>query len=240
MWNDVKFGIRTLTRAPGFSALAAATVALGIGASTAIFSVVNAVLLRRLPYQASERLVSIRPQTSQAARFQIRSVSPGDFLDWQERNRTFEEMAAYTGATFALTGGGEPQRVLGASVTRRFFETIGVQPVAGTTFAAIADRSDVVVIGAELWRRRFAADLRVIGRTLTIDGKTATVVGVMPAGFAFPRDLVGGQSSGTRFTEDIGMWMPLSLERGDRRNAYLQIIGRLKTGTTVERATADI
>src|SRR6184192_3781512 len=121
MWHDIKFGVRTLTRTPGFTGIAALTLALGIGASTAIFSVVNAVLVRRLPYSASDRLVSIQPATRQAARFRIRSITPGDYLDWQTRSQSFDEMAAYNAATFALTGGGEPQRVLGATVTRRFF-----------------------------------------------------------------------------------------------------------------------
>jgi len=241
MLQDIKFGLRTLTRTPEFSALAALTLALGIGASTAIFSIVNAVLLRRLPYTASDRLVAVQPVTRDGARFRIRAVMPGDFLDWQARSRSFDDMAAYTAATFALTGGGEPQRVLGAAVTQRFFETVGVQPIAGTTFASAGvDRTDVVVIGAGLWRRRFQSDPHIIGKTITIDGKPVAVVGVMPPGFAFPRDLLGGQSSGTRLVEDIGMWTPLSLVPGDRRNAYLQVIGRLKNDSTIERAQADI
>src|SRR5438874_3987051 len=144
MWHDIKFGVRTLTRTPGFTAIAALTLALGIGASTAIFSVVNAVLLRRLPYAGSERLISVRPATRQAARFRVQTVTPGDFLEWQSRNRSFDDMAAFTGATFALTSGGEPQRILGASVSSRFFETVGVQPIMGRTFGS-TDASDDVV-----------------------------------------------------------------------------------------------
>ena len=240
MLQDVRFGFRTLTRTPGFTALAALTLALGIGASTAIFSIVNAVLVRRLPYAASERLVAIRPATRQAVRFQIRTTSPGDFLEWQQRSQSFDDLAAYTGATFALTDGGEPQRVLGANVTQRFFETVGVRPLAGRTFASSTDRIDVVVIGFDLWRHRFQSDPRIVGRTITVDGKPATVIGVMPRGFAFPRDLLGGGTSGTRFTQDIGMWSPLRLVSGDRSNAFLQVIGRLKEGVTADRARDDL
>src|SRR5260370_34235398 len=161
MWQDIRFGLRTLVRAPGFTAVAAVTLALGIGASTAIFSVVTAVLLRHLPFNASEQLVTIRPATRQAARFRIQTITPGDFLDWQSRNRSFGDMSAFTGATFALTSGGEPQRVLGASVSPRFFETIGVRPIMGRTFGSIAttdDANGVIVIGGDLWRGRFQAD----------------------------------------------------------------------------------
>jgi len=240
LMQDVRYAVRLLARNPGFAAVAIVTLALGIGATTAIFSFVNGVVLRPFAFRDSDRLVMLLTQSRRASPFPMRAVFPGDFLDWQRENRVFESMAAFQGATFSVTTGGDPERLLGAMVTRDFFETLGVAPIAGRTFrsrSGEADPSDTVVIGERVWRRRFNA-AALVGQRVTLDGKPFTLIGVMPDGFTFPRD--GMVATGARPAQDVGVWTPLDLRPGDRSNATMQVIARMKPEVTLDQAQAEM
>ncbi|HEV8348486.1 MAG TPA: ABC transporter permease [Vicinamibacterales bacterium] len=241
LMQDVRYAVRLLARNPGFAAVAIVTLALGIGATTAIFSFVNGVVLRPFAFRDSDRLVMLLTQSRRASPFPMRAVFPGDFLDWQRENRVFDSMAAFQGATFSVTTGGDPERLLGAMVTRDFFETMGVEPIAGRTFrsrSGEADPSDTVVIGERVWRRRFNANPALVGQRVTLDGRPLTLIGVMPAGFTFPRD--GMVATGARPAQDVGIWTPLDLRPGDRSNATMQVIARIKPDVTLDQAQAEM
>jgi putative ABC transport system permease protein len=231
LWQDLRYGARMLIKRPGFTLIAVLTLALGIGANAAIFSVVNAVLLRPLPYPEPERLVwllgNFRRDNSTA------HINPLDFLDYREQNRTFEHLAAYSPDTsdVALTGSGEPERLRGDGVSANFFDLLGVKPALGRTFVPEdeeAERNRAVVLGYGLWQRRFGGDPSIIGRTITLDGHSYNVIGVMPAGFKPPR------------ASDL--WVPGSPRTltNDRKGHFLPAIGRLKPGVTIEQANADL
>jgi len=183
--NDLRFAFRQLLKNPGFTAVAVLTLALGIGANTAIFSVVNAVLLRPLPFAEPDRLVwmwgNIRNGGNQA------SVSPLDFLDYREQNKSFEQLAAMTsGPGYRnLTGDGDPQRLEAAWVTGNYFQALGVEPALGRTFRLENEhpgRNEVVVLSHGLWQRQFGGDPSIVNRTIRLDGRNYEVLGVMPAG----------------------------------------------------------
>lgn len=249
--QDLRYGLRMLARNPGFTAVAVLTLAIGIGGTTAIFSFVNAVLVRPLPYPESERLALVAPASPDGTPSNVTAVTPGDFLDWQAQNRTFERMAAFSGATFSLTGAGEPERLSGASVTSDFFRTLGVAPILGRGFtgddAGVVGGGEftwgqalgeVVVISERLWRRRFGSDPGIIGRSMTLDGQPFTVVGVMPADFTFPLDLF--RFPGGRVWQPPDFWASATLEPGYRNNALLQVVARLKRDATFEWAQTDL
>jgi predicted permease len=227
--QDVHYALRRLARAPGFSAVAIATVALGIGANSAIFSVTNAVLLRPLPYPDPERLVMV------SATWKERPVvmSPQNFLDVAEASRTLEGLAAFDGGGVTLNGRGAPTRVEGASVSASFFDVLGVRPIAGRGFLPGENepgRTKVVVLGEGLWRRRFGADPTVVGQSVVLDREPHLVVGVAPAHLAVP--------------EAAELWRPMeydSVFRSHSRGAwYLSVIGRLAAGSSVETAGEEV
>ncbi|MDA2936770.1 ABC transporter permease [Acidobacteria bacterium AH-259-A15] len=228
--QDLRYGVRMLTKNPGFTVVAVLTLALGIGANTAIFSVVNGVLLHPLPYPDSDRLVMLWETYVQKGWFQG-SASLPNFTDWRERNQTFEEMAAFRTTGANLSGEDQPDRVTVADVTHRFFSILGVETALGRTFLPEEDqpgRAKVVVLSHGLWERRFGADPNTLGQKLMLNGEAATVVGVMPAAFDFP--------------EDIDLWAPLALDstqRG-RRSQFLRVIARLKPALTLEQAQAQM
>jgi predicted permease len=234
--GDVRYAVRTLRRSSGFTAVAVLTLALGIGSTTTIFSFVNAVLLNPLAYPASDRLVVLIPTMNGTPI----SVTPGDFLEWQAQNHSFDAMAAGTVTPHNLTGRGEPTGVLAGLVSDRFAETLRVVPQLGHTFAAEdrADRSQSVMISDHLWRRRFNSDAAIIGSSITIEGAPYTVVGVMPPGVSFPRELVS--SAGARTLPDVDLWVPLTLRPNDRANAFLKVVARLKPDVTVAQAQAEM
>jgi putative ABC transport system permease protein len=222
-FQDARYGLKMLRRNPGFTFVALLTLALGIGATTAIFSVVNAVLLRPLPYRDPDRLV----------------IVPGaegrDFLRWREQAKVFENMAAYDGDTAILTGSGEPERLEAKLVSADLFATLGVVPALGRAFTPEEDRVggvQVVILSNGLWRRRFGSDPQVIGRAITINNQSRTVIGVMPPGFRFP--------------EGSDLWMPLALNvnkkfgPGEGEFIGVDIIARLKPGMTLEAARANL
>jgi len=227
--QDLRYAIRQLIRSPGFTAVAVSTLGLGIGANTAIFSVVNAVLLRPLPYPHAERLVHLAERRPNGT---ANVVSYPNFLDWR-KDGALSSMALFRTQSFNVGGADRPERVAGALVSADYFRVLGREPAAGRFFVEGEDtpgRDRVAVIGYGLWRRRFAGDPSVVGRSLTVDGRPLTIIGVAPAGF--------------RFAEETEVWTPVSLDdpslleaRG--LHAY-EVIGRLAPGQTLEHASAEL
>lgn len=231
--KDIRFGLRGLTKRPAFTVVALVALALGIGANTAIFSLVNAVLLRPLPFGEPDRLVwvwgNIRSGGNRA------SVSPLDFLDYRQQNKTFDEFAALLSVPFNLnfTGSGEPERLSAALVTGNYFQALGVKPALGRTFLLENEspgREQVAVLSYGFWQKRFAGDPAIINKTISLDGKTWEVIGVMPKGFGFPKD--------------AELWVPINFnyseEMKQRKAHFLRPIGRLKAGVTLTQAQADV
>jgi len=228
--NDLRYGARALLKSPMFSGVAVLALALGIGATTALFTVVNGVLLQPLPFDEPGRLLAINETHPRIGRF---SVAPGNFVSWQEEGTVFAGMGVYGGTSLVLTGEGEPEEWRGATVSAGLFTTLGMRPPIGRDFLPEEDqpgRDDVVILSQGLWQARFGGTPDVIGRTLTLNGRPRTVVGVMPPGFEFLRP-------------DVVAWVPVALTAEDRRNHgahYLRAVGRLKEGLTIEQALAEL
>ena len=235
--NDVRYAIRTLLRSPVFTFVSVVVLGFGIGATTTIFSVVDGVLLRPLPYPDSDRLVAVWETNDQASPdFNERTeASPANYLDWCERNRSFANLAALRYTSLPLVTGDEPVRLEGASVTPNFFATVGVLPVAGRDFApddGLPNAAPVAIISTELWRRAFGADSGVVGSQVQLGGRPVTIAGVMPAGFnlPFPR------------SRSIDVWVPMPLDpaNADRQAHVLYVVGRLRDGVTLASAREEI
>ena len=232
--QDSRYGIRMLMKKPGFTLAAVLALALGIGVNSAIFSVVNGVLLRSLPYEEPDRVMTVLSSNRQSVKPEGTASYP-DFADWKSGNQVFEQMAVFRSKGYTLTGTGEPERISGARASADFFSVLGVKPVLGRTFLPEEDRPGgerVIVIGHGLWQRNFGADPNIIGRALTLDGNSNTVVGVLPAGLSFPIEI-----------QKAEIWSPLSLDGNlleQRGVHYLKAIGRLKAGVTVEQAQAEM
>jgi putative ABC transport system permease protein len=232
--SDLRHGLRTLVRNPGFSTIAILLLALGIGANTAIFSVVDAVLLRPLPYQDSSRIMQIWhvPPAKSFPGMTLFSVSPANYLDWQRQNHSFEEMAAYGGTNFNVGGKERPEAIQGAAVAPGFFSILGVHPLLGRTFSQEEDhpgQGHVVVLGYALWRDHFGADPGILGRSIVLNGETYSVIGVMSPNFRFPS-----------FAQ---LWTPLAWtdeKRAVRGNHNYLVIGRLQSGVDVRAAQAEM
>ncbi|MEK6322889.1 MAG: ABC transporter permease [Acidobacteriota bacterium] len=225
--QDLRYGFRLLLKRPGFTAIAVVTLALGIGANTAIFSVVNAVLLRPLPFTDPDRLVLFYGTNRQMGFSGQWAVCDPDYPDWKAQSESFGHIAAYQRKFFNLTDGSEPERVLASSVDADLFSLLGVQPAMGRTFTAEEGQPDhegVAVISHKLWQRRFGSDPAAIGKLVRFDGKSHTVIGVMPSGFEFPTQ-----------TE---VWTPLVLT-SDCSNAFNQVVARLKPGVPLKQAQED-
>ena len=230
--KDIRYGVRGLLKRPGFTAIALVALALGIGANTAIFSLVNAVVIRPLPFPDPDRLVwvygNIRNGGSRA------SVSPPDFLDYRSQNKTFEQFAASGTQPLAvnLTGSGEPERLFASAVTGNYFDTFGITPAIGRTFTIDNEKpgsDQVTVLSHAFWQKRFGGDTDIVGKTITLDSKSYQILGVMPAGVSFP--------------QSAELWIPMSFD-GDpdmkvRKAHFLRPIGRLKPGVTLTQAQAD-
>jgi putative ABC transport system permease protein len=235
--KDIHYAFRQLIKHPGFSLIAILVLALGIGANTAIFSVVNAVLLRPLPYRAPEKLVWLWG-TNPLNDIPKESASYPDFADWREQAQSFETMAAYARTSPILTeGDGEPERLPGAAVIGDFFSVLGVEPALGRKFLPEENeqgKGRVVILSHDLWQRRFGADPKVAGRQITVNGNPHTVVGVMPAGFQDPAPAA---------RKAVQMWLPLTVSdnmRSSRRSDFLYVIARLKPDATIDRARAEM
>ena len=231
--QDLRHGLRVLARSPGSSAVAIVALALGIGANTAIFSLVHAALLEPLPYRDADGLVQVWEDASHYG-FPHNTPSPANFLDWKAKNHVFEDMAASRADSFALTGtGGDPEMVVGRSVTGNTFALLGVRPVLGRGLTVEDDRPGgpaVAVIAHALWQRRFGGATDIVGKTVDVDGRPTTILGVMGRGFAFP-------------FRDQELWVPIafSTEMAQNRNAhFLQVIARLRPGVTLARAKSDL
>ena len=233
LFRDIRYGARSLLKRPGFTMIAVIALALGIGANTAIFSLVNAVLLQPLPFAEPDRLVwvwgNIRNGGSRA------SVSPPDFLDYRQQNTTFEEFAAAFGAPLPLnlTGSGEPERLTAAGVTGNYFTALGAQPQLGRTFLLENEKpgsDQVAVLSHGLWQKRFGGDPTIVNKTVVLDGKNFAVIGVMPQGFNFP--------------QAAELWVPINFEIDAemkiRKAHFLRPIGKLKDGVTLAQAQADM
>jgi putative ABC transport system permease protein len=231
--QDLRYGLRMLGKNPGFTAVAVLTLALGIGANTAIFSVVNAVLLRPLPYKDPNRLVFVW-QTYRPRGVTWTAVAPANFLDWREQNRVFEDMAAVAISGVYLTGTGEPKRLEGQRVSASLFPLLGVSPLLGRTFLAEEDRpggDPVVILSHRLWQERFGADPSAIGKTLTLDGEMHTVVGIMPPSFRF----FNGWGEG----KPADLWLPYpfkGLPPTQRDLCFFQVIARLRPDVSLAQA----
>ncbi|HTG18213.1 MAG TPA: ABC transporter permease, partial [Blastocatellia bacterium] len=185
--QDLRYGVRMLLKNPGFAIVAVIALALGIGANAAIFSVVNTVLLRSLPYDDPDRLMVLRE--NKLPEFPEFSVSPGNFLDWQKENTTFEKLAAINGTAYNLVGDAEPERLRGARVSAGLFEMLGAKPALGRTFLDDEDQpghENVAILSSSLWKRRFGSDPNVVGQAITLSATSYTVIGVMPPAFKFP------------------------------------------------------
>jgi putative ABC transport system permease protein len=230
--SNLRYAFRQVTKNPGFFALAVAALALGIGANTAIFSAVEAVLLHSLPYTQPDRLVVVWEDASFVG-FAFNTPAPANYLDWQARNRVFTDMLATRFVTASLTGDGQPEQLSGKKVTPNFFDVLGVQPVWGRPFTVEEDKSQtpVVVLSDNLWRRRFGGDETIIGRTILMNGVPTKVVGVMPKDFFFS----------DRKNSDYWVPMAFTPEQWARRQThFLTVVARLKPGVTAEQAQKDM
>ncbi|HTV56413.1 MAG TPA: ABC transporter permease, partial [Terriglobia bacterium] len=233
LWQDLRYGLRQLRRNPGFATVAVVTLALGIGASTAIFSAVNGILLRPLPYAEPDSLVSVQ----QAGPGIGNSASYLNFFDWRTQNRVFSSMASYHGRQFTLTGAGESLHIQAETVSAELFGLLEVKPLVGRSFERQDDQrgANVVILSHALWRERFHSDRSVVGRTVVLNNKAFTVVGIMPAGFQFPP---AGHTD---------LWTSVAVDRESRSNIMtgrsydtLSVIARLRPGVSLIRAQADM
>jgi putative ABC transport system permease protein len=236
LWQDLRYGLRMLWRSPGFTLVAVLALALGIGANSAIFSVVNAMLLRPLPYSEPERIVTVwetNPNLSSKFLRTHNEASPANFNDWRAQQTVFESISAFRWNTFNLTGTDTPEQLLGNRATASLFQTLGVKPRLGRTFTDEEDRDGAprtVVLSYGLWQRRFGADPNIVGKQINLDTESHTVVGVMPPEFEFPN-------------ASVELWTPLALSAQDaaRRGAhYLYTRARLKPGVTLEQAQSEM
>ncbi|HEV2915208.1 MAG TPA: ABC transporter permease [Pyrinomonadaceae bacterium] len=229
--QDLRYGIRMLLKNPGFAFVAVIALALGIGANAAIFSVVNAVLLRSLPYDDPERLIVVKE--NKPPQFPEFSVSPGNFLDWQKQNTVFEKLAAIRGYSYNLVDKGEPERLRGARISAGLFEMLGVKPARGRSFLAEEDQpghETVAILSHALWQRRFGADEKIIGQAITMNATSYTVIGIMPPTFQFP----------DRETE---LWTPVAFDaqQAQQHGAhYISVVGRLKRGVSLQQASTEM
>jgi putative ABC transport system permease protein len=234
LWQDLRYALRVLAKKPGFTLVAVITAALGIGANTAIFSVVNAVLLRPLPFEDPGRLVVLwEVHPKMVLRNERANVSPANFADWRDQNQVFEEVAALDRQLgFNLSDGGTPERIQGARASASLFTLLGVQPMLGRAFLPEEDqdgKSQVILLSHRLWQRRFGSDPDIVGKTLKLNLRGFTVVGVMPREFTFP--------------EDVEFWVPMASDADELKTRdfhYLNVIARLKPGVTMDRAQTEM
>src|SRR5215217_8410147 len=230
--KDIRYGLRSLLKRPAFTAIALIALALGIGANTAIFSLVNAVILQPLPYQEPDRLVWVYGNVRNGGN--RGSVAALDFLDYRSQNKTFEQFAASrsTSLPMNLTGSGEPERLTVSSITGNYFNTFGVTPALGRGFSLENEKTgqdQVTVLSHALWQKRFGGDPNIVNKTIVLDGRACEVIGVMPAGLRLP--------------QAADLWVPLTFDvdpdMKQRKAHFLRPIGRLKPGVSLAQAQAD-
>jgi predicted permease len=232
LWQDLSYGFRMLVKRPGFTVIAVLSLALGIGANTAIFSLVSAVLIKPLPFPEAERLVMVWEDASSIG-FPQDTPSPGNYSDWKTQNQVFEDMAALSWQSFNITGDGEPERVSAYAVTANCFPLLGIQPALGRNFLPSEDQPGAgrsVILSHGLWQRRYGGEQNIIGRDILLNGEKYSVVGVMPAGFQFLQSY-------------IGLWVPVAFTQEQlaiRSTNYLTVVARLKRGVTLTQAQAEM
>src|SRR5205809_1650424 len=232
MWNDIRFGARMLVKTPAFTIITGLALALGIGASTTTFSVVNALLLKPWPYiQDQERVLYVSEYFPKVSSDHDNGVAYPDYLDFKQQATTLEGFGTTTIATMILSDGDKPDRYLGAFITADAFSFLGVQPILGRTFRADEDQqgaAPVALLGYEAWKTHFGSDANVVGRVVTINGKRVTIVGVMPRGWRFP--------------EASDLWMPLQVEEKEnpRGNFNFACFAKMRPGITIEQARAEL
>ncbi|HEX8556616.1 MAG TPA: ABC transporter permease [Pyrinomonadaceae bacterium] len=244
-WQDVRFAMRSMLTSYVFTGVAIITLALGIGANTALFSVASGVLLRSLPFAEPERIVFVWISNPRRQMDVNKLPAPAaDFLDWRAQNRSFDKMSAFYSSPFTLTGAAAPERIEAVRATADFFDVLGAKAAKGRTFIAGEDRPGndrVVILSDGFWKRRFGADPAVVGKTLTLDGAPHEVIGVMPEEFNFPQG--PSMPPYLQFPLRPELWAPLSFSdeaAGNRRTFNLATIARLKPGVTVAQAQSDM
>src|SRR5215212_7674880 len=232
LFQDLSFAARMLWKNPGFTAVAVLAVALGVGANTTIFSVVNALLLRPFAYETTPRVVMVWERGVDQTNNR-NSVAPANYMDWRDQTKVFQELAAYNSQHFSLNEGEQPERVPGASVTPSLFRVLAASAERGRTFSEEEGKpgaDQVVLIRHSLWRERFGSDPDIVGRSVRIDNRPRTVVGVMPDEFDFPLNA-------------CEVWAPLAFDAEDaqnRGNHYLQVVGLMRPGVSVAQADAEV
>ena len=234
MLRDIRFALRSLSQSPGFSAVVVATLALGIGVNTAIFSLVNGMLLRPLPFHEPDRLVTLW-ETAPQLGIEQDQVSGGNFADWRDRTESYRALAAYNYGTVVLTGVDEPQQIARVEVSPSMFDVLGVQPVLGRAFEAgegLEGDERVVIVSNDLWTSRFGGSKDLIGSAIRLNEEPHTVVGVMPPGFEFPPD-----------DDAVDLWTPLAISSTMlqvRSMRFYGVVGRLADGVSIEQAEAEL
>jgi putative ABC transport system permease protein len=241
--TDLRYALRQLAKSPGFTVVAVLTIALGIGANTAVFSLINALLVRPLPYQKPSQLVLIWERFATQGLERI-PVSPPEYLDLEKEFQSSTGLAAFTFQRFNLGGGDVPERISGAAVSPSLFSLLGVEPIKGRTFAREEQgqgHDDIILISERLWKRRFNSDPALVGKSLLLNGRNYTVIGVMPAKFEFPIPLFGVQ--GNQFAERVDIWKPIAftpLELKERYSRSYALIARLRPDVPVTKAQAEL
>ena len=243
-WQDIRYGLRVMRKNPGFIAIAVFALALGVGANTAIFSVVNAILLHPINYENPDQLVMVWEKGAKRGLGQIPSSLPA-FLDLRTSNKSFEDLGAFADSNFNLTGGEQPERVIGVRVTASLLSLLGVQPVKGRLFLPEEDQpqaSRVLILSHQLWRRSFGDNPNIVGQPVALNGDSYTVVGIMPADFKFPPAFSATIASSQYAMPKADLWVPLVPDESlkARANRPLFMIGRLKPGVTPTAAQSDL
>jgi putative ABC transport system permease protein len=247
MFQDLRYGTRTLLKNPGFMLIAVFTLALGIGANTAIFSIVNGVLLRKLPYRDPAALVMVwthHPILQAKYGLPVFPVAAADFADWRNQNHVFEQMAALHSHDINLTGSGEPEFVGGVRASSSLFPLLGVSAMLGRTFLPEEEQPgapNVALISHGLWQRRFGSDPRIIGQTITLNNEPRTVIGVLPPGFRFPRK--GYLPAAFQFADQVDIYLPTAFtpaQLSSRQGGDLTVLARLKPGISIAEAQAEM
>jgi putative ABC transport system permease protein len=238
LWQDIRHSFRLFSRTPIVTVTALLTIALGVGGSTAVFSVVYAVMLRPLPYPAPDRLIELFEDNPRASRPMMR-VSTLNYLSWVERTASMEALATFQGASFNLTDHGQPERLPGSAISASLFSVLGLPPLAGRGFRVEDEQQGaprVAVIAEALWRRRFGSDAAIVGESITLNGERHQVIGVVPSGF---REVGRAQASAA---DDAQIFVPLAIDqaRENRGNRVMRVVGRLRRGVSLDRARDDM
>ncbi len=236
-WQDLRYGVRMLTKNPGFTLVAVLSLALGIGANTAIFSVVHGVLLKQLPYSDPDQIVTV---TVSYPLRNIELLRGRNYLDWRRQSQSFDQLAFYDTGDANFTVGGEAERLILGRISANFFPSLGVKPLLGRDFRLDEDRPGsqrVTLLSQRFWQRRFSSDPNIVGKTLMLDGDSFLIVGVMPSGIRFPGSVGLFQVA---YQPDIDAWTPYVLNLPRDESILINVLGRLKPGITIELAQSDL